>query len=108
MLDGSELFGTDDKTEVKDVRCRGYLCRGTAIPLLALRNQVPFSCNPITKRFQSGLIIFRSFTGRPRRVVLPLPHRATFVRLDHYFFVTTFCVIKYALLGHEMSLHATL
>jgi hypothetical protein len=109
MLGWPELFGTDDKEQVEK------MCAVEGIPVewdgdtfVSVSKSDAFQLHPITKEpvWFNHTQVFHWSTF-PAELWFAFNRTRDIRLLIHCFFVTIFCVIKYALLGHEMSLHAT-
>jgi hypothetical protein len=109
MLGWPELFGTNDKEQVEK------MCALEGIPVewdgdtfVSVSKSDAFQLHPITKEpvWFNHTQVFHWSTF-PAELWFAFCRTRDVRLLIHCFFVTIFCVIKYALLGHEMSLHAT-
>lgn len=109
MLGWPALFGTDDKQKVEE------MCAQEGIPVewdgdtfCSVTIQDAFQLHPETKEpvWFNHTQVFH-WTTFPAELWFAFCRTHDIRLLIHCFFVTVFCVIKYALLGHEMSLHAT-
>jgi alpha-ketoglutarate-dependent taurine dioxygenase len=109
MLGWPELFGTDDKKQVEK------MCAQEGIPVewdgdtfVSVTKSDAFQLHPVTKEpvWFNHTQVFHWSTF-PAELWFAFCRTHDVRLLIHCFFVTMFCVIKYALLGHEMSLHAT-
>lgn len=110
MLGWPELFGTNDKAQVEK------LCEAESIPVtwtsgdtfVSTFYQDAFQLHPIT-----GETVWFNHTQVFHWTTFPAELWFAFTRtldwrlLLHCLFVSLFCMIKYGLLGHKMSLHAT-
>jgi alpha-ketoglutarate-dependent taurine dioxygenase len=109
MLGWPELFGTDNKEQVEK------MCAQEGIPVewdgntfVSVSKSDAFQLHPITKEpvWFNHTQVFHWSTF-PAELWFAFCRTHDVRLLIHCFFVTIFCVIKYAVLGHEMSLHAT-
>jgi alpha-ketoglutarate-dependent taurine dioxygenase len=109
MLGWPELFGTDDKKQVEK------MCAVEGIPVtwdgdtfVSVSKSDAFQLHPITKEpvWFNHTQVFHWSTF-PAELWFAFNRTRDIRLLIHCFFVTIFCIIKYALLSHEMSLHAT-
>jgi alpha-ketoglutarate-dependent taurine dioxygenase len=109
MLGWPEVFGTDDKEQVEK------MCAEEGIPVewngdtfVSVSKSDAFQLHPITKEpvWFNHTQVFH-WSSFPAELWFAFCRTRDIRLLLHCFIVTIFCVIKYAVLGHEMSLHAT-
>jgi len=109
MVGWPELFGTDDKAKVEEI------CKADGTPFewdgdtfISTTYSPAFQLHPATKEHvwfnHTQVFHWTTFSAE-----LWFAFRRTneWKLLLHFLFVTVFCVIKYAILGHKMSLDAT-
>jgi hypothetical protein len=109
MLGWPEVFGTDDKEQVEK------MCAEEGVPVewdgdtfVSVTKSDAFQLHPITKEpvWFNHTQVFHWSTF-PAELWFAFCRTHDIRLLIHCFIVAIFCVIKYALFGHEMSFHAT-
>jgi len=113
MLGWPELFGTDDKARVEEI------CRSENIPFewrgpegdetfVSVTQSDAFQLHPVTKEhvWFNHTQVFH-WTTFPAELWLAFRRTREWRMLLQLFVVTVFCVVKYAILGHKVSLDAT-
>ncbi|EEC48375.1 predicted protein [Phaeodactylum tricornutum CCAP 1055/1] len=110
MLSWSELFGTSDKATVE----RMCAAEGTPVQwtgddtFVSITQASPYQLHPVTKEpvWFNHIQVFH-WTTFTAELWFSWKRTRDWRLLIHCFFVTCFCLIKYGMLGHRMSLHST-
>jgi hypothetical protein len=110
MLGWSEMFGTNDKAEVE------RMCAAENTPVEWVNGDTfvsttyapAFQLHPITKEpvWFNHTQVFH-WTTFPAELFFAWQRTHEWRLLLHCFFVSLFCIIKYGILGHQMSLHCS-